>query len=401
MKKTVAGQDWSSNVLEIRSFLEETYKTKLPGKTTRTNGPLQISWARIGHGKFCDRIIPVLMNSGEYTRDVLPAINTAVRDCVAFGNSTIILNSDGSVRVSTPETSKATKDVFGQIIFEEKFEDGTEVFGVDGSMVMRVDKESPWEVLPASFYSIFYGHSATAKNGSSRITPAIRNAIRAATRNKMRIEEGSDTSVHPMRIINGFWDDISPKDNDAVKALVTGQDKITGLPLGPKGEKLTIDEFAAASIDPFLKANETLAREVAAAFNIDPSEMGLTTPVPSSAEALYMSKEDLVLEVTAFEQSITRPLQNLVTDAAIIFNESAAKLTWAEPATPSKASMADSFIKISAAIPQLKYSKAGLLSSGLSAELVEELLGDTSIEQNAQTAALLKQLENDKPTEEV
>lgn len=360
---------WVNHVRLIRSFLDEDYAVK-GSRAVQAISKICLPWGRIGVEKYCDRVIPHIQNGDDNTAAAEVAIYDAVYDCTAFGNSTIITDADGGVRVSSPENSIATRDVFGKITFKESFKDGTETISEDGNLLKRKSINDPWEDTGCKTFTIFNGVSSAHPNGRSRITPAVRKTIVEASLNRMRASVASDFHAYPQRILNGFWGQLKPNDNDAIKRLKVGADQIIGLPLGPNGEKLDITTFPPSDFTPFLKLHESFARDCAAAFNIDAAEMGIVAMVPSSADALYLSKEDLVLEVTRFEKSITRVLQKLLEEVA---EDPKVKLTWAEPATPSKASQADAFVKLAAVIPALAQSRAALAWAGLPGELADEL----------------------------
>lgn len=367
---------WNTNVNEIRSFLDENYTVDLLGNFGVGIGCKgQMAWGRIGLEKFVCRVIPQVSGSTDRSGDITEIINAAVFDTVAFGNSTIIVNRDGEMRVSTPEHSFASKSVFGDITFMEKFPGGQESKLMDGQLWTREKETDEWKATGAKTFTLFYRHSGLNTSGKSRITPAIREIIRAASRNEVRKEEVAENGSFPQRVLNGVYAELAEHEEELLK-IAFGGNKITTIPAGPDGEKVDITQFDAVSFEPHLKLKESLARDCAAAFNIDAAEMGVTTQVPSSAEALYMSKEDLVLEISAFERSITRTLQKFIDYSFEIVNEKTSKLFWAEPATPSQASQADAFVKIAAVIPALKYTRAGLHSAGLSLEVVDELLSE-------------------------
>jgi hypothetical protein len=364
---------WQEEVRELRQLLDEDYKVALPGNFTRSSSRRnQVAWARIGVEKFCYRIIPQLRGAGPKTKAALPLISEAIYDAVAFGNSTLVVANDGSYRVSTPETGVAEVDAFGSVAFEENFAKNESTFGNEGSLYFS---DNNWKSAPVgSFFSIFYRANFKHKYGQSRVTPAIRAMIKAESRTNMRMEEVEDNQSFPLRVINGLWENFDPQVMDAARSLVTGANQIIGLPKNPDSDQyLELEEFKGAEFDGFLKIKDQRARACAAAFNIDPIELGVTTTNPSSAEALYASKEDLVLEVAAFENRIHSTAQAFLSRVAELNGESEPVLYWAEPATPSKASQADAFVKLASVIPQLATSHAALAWAGLPGDLAVEL----------------------------
>lgn len=383
---------WLTHVKATRSFIDETYRVTLPGKSSYSAGSSRLPWGRTGLEKFYDRIIPYVHGGGELTKEAEVYIREAAKDAVTFGNSTIIVNGDGSMRVSTPETGVASKDVFGNITFREQFADGTETYAENGEFFVKDPITEIWSETSLRAFSIFYNANGNAPQGTSRLSPAIRSLIKAATRNQMRAEVAADFTAFPQRIINGFWEGMEAVTSEAATSMEGGIDKVLAFPEGPQGQRLEVTQFAATDFTQFLKLKESFARDCASAFNIDVAELGVTTAVPSSADALYMSKEDLVVEIEAFEKQMSRTLQNLVEhlyaiESTFVSGLAPAKLTWAEAATPSKASQADAFVKLAGAIPAMSSSRKALAWAGLPGDLAEELAEEMYTDHTRQVLA--------------
>jgi hypothetical protein len=379
--RNIKPADWNGEVDDIRRFLDAEYGTGLGGNA-QTKKALKYApndWARIGLEKFTDRIILQLANA-----DVLvfarfsEAVSQMVNDCVTFGNSTLIIG-ENSCRVSAPELGKAKQDSFGQTCYVEELPDGTRcASGPDGVLYLLEGDL----MMPTTFttFSIFNKPDYIHPYGRSRITPAIRKLIRRATRNAERAEIVEEFHSFPQRIINGIWQDFSADGSaEAVKKLNAGLTTMIALPNNPiTGEKLSISELSQASLEPFSKKHDELARDVASSFNIDPSELSVAQTNPSSADALYAAKEDLVVEISRFETSITPTISKAAQAYANMMGESTPTVSWAEPATPSKNSQADAFVKLASVLPALKTSPAALRWAGLPDELVKELQGEYS-----------------------
>lgn len=380
--------EWQSEVNEIRTFLDENYQVSLGGPSLANYNiagvNAQLAWGRIGVEKFCDRVIPRL--TGKYSDNIssyIPTIRSAIRDCVSFGSSTIIVDANGEMRISSPENSAVAMNAFGNISFQETFDNIKTRLNDDGFLEISRNDSDKFMPTDTMAFTIFYNASASHPFGVSRISPAIRNAIRAASRNKLRAEIASNYYTYPQRIINGAWDGIA--DGDAGDELINGISKIVAgvsqvimLPKDPDtGEKMDLQEWSASDGGSYERTQTLLATEVATAFNIDPSELGVIKTNPASAEALYATKEDLVLEVSAFEQSIRGQLQAVIVRLCETLGiDDVPTIGFAEPSTPSKASQADAFVKLASVLPQLKYSPAALSWAGLPDELANALIQD-------------------------
>lgn len=373
---------WNTEVSEIRSFLDESYSYPISGRSfVSANYSTRLPWARIGVEKFVDRIIPHLTNSNDYAEAAITPIMEMVKNAVAFGNGTIMILKDGKVRVCLPEIGQAKIDSFGRISYLEE-QEGRDIVGIDGDVYFHwiENGERVFEPTGAKFFSIFYNADDAAPSGRSRISPSIRANIRSASRNKKRLEEIAHNHAIPKRLFNGVWEGLDSSVVEGIGKINSGATDVLGLPVNPiTGDKISIDEFSAADIQPFLDIHTSLAKDVAAAFNVDPSEFGATTPQNISSDALYASKEDLILEISAFERSIKQTVQSALNCLCERNGQEKVELNWLEPATPSKAAQADAFVKLAAVIPGLQYSRKALAWAGLSSEVIDDIITDMEL----------------------
>lgn len=376
---------WTSDVSDVRSFLDEDYSVPLSGggyaQRNLTPGQAQLPWGRIGIEKWNTRVIP-LLSGAEASRwqPVVSVIKQACKDAVSFGNSTIIVDSEGELRVSTPETGMATQTPFTNS-FVEDFGSVKTMAADDGLLAISRDGGETWADSGAAVFSIFHGADGAHPRGSSRLTPAIRACIRAASRNKIRSEIAANFYAFPQRIINGAWEGMDRSVGLEQAKLVSGASTVQVIPKDPDtNERLEIQQLPAASFEPFIAMQKQLATEVATGFGISYDELGVTTNQPQSADAIYALKEGLSLAITSWEQEITSTLQAMLVRVAEIWGVDTPVLSWQEPALPSKGSAADAAIKLVSAFPALKDSKAVLAWAGLPASVLEavvkELGGD-------------------------
>ena len=158
---SVIDADWLSSVQDIRSFLDEDYSVPLSGggyaQRNLAPGSSQLPWGRIGIDKWSDRVIPLLnVARGELSsrwQAVISIIKQACRDAVAFGNATIVVDADGELRVSTPETAVATKTPFSTT-FVEDFGTVKTMAGDDGVLLISRDNDE-YVDSGAMVFSIF------------------------------------------------------------------------------------------------------------------------------------------------------------------------------------------------------------------------------------------------------
>lgn len=371
-----------NEVKDVRSFLDESYVATLSTKVTR-HSDCQVPWARILIEKFCDRIIPHVSGENQHVEKAISTIMVAIKNAVSFGNGTVVVDSDGKVRASVPECSYAKMDAFGDVTFYEEHinvEDKKEilkVYGIDGILFYEWEDEDGNPILvetDSRFFSFFYHEDGSAPYGKSRISPAIRASIKEASRNKIRASEAANFRTFPQWVINGIWEGIDPSVADGVGKMLAGVSQVVGIPRNPdNGEKVSIEEFSSSDFSSYEAQHDILAKEVAAAGNLSPTELGVTAAQPSSAEALNAAKEDIVLEISAFERKIHWTLQALFDAISEVTGTDKVQLMWQEPSTPSKASQADAFVKIASVMPQMKYSKKALAWAGLPSDVIAEI----------------------------
>lgn len=384
----LASSSWSAEVADVRSFLDENYSVPLSGggyaQRSLSRREQQLPWGRIGIERFTERVIPLLSgvdSSSSYWSGVISAIRQACRDAVCFGNSTIIVDPDGELRVSVPENSCATRTPFTQS-FVEDFGTVRTMAGDDGRLLVARDGSDTFEDSGSMVFSIFYRADGAHPNGASRLSPAIRSCIRSASRNKARAEIAASFYAFPQRIFNGAWEELDRSVAEGLKTFTQGATTLAILPQGPQGEKLEIKDLPAADFSPFISMQRELATEVASGFGISFSDLGLTTDQPQSADAIYALKEGLSVAITAWEQEITSPLQAMLVRCAEIMglDDEPPTLSWQEPALPSKSSAADAAIKLVSAFPALKDSRAVLAWAGLPASVLEAASKELGLE---------------------
>jgi len=388
---SVLDSNWTSEVNDIRSFMDENYEVPLGGggysRTTLGTQSSQLAWARIGIEKWSMRVIPQIITSGNDAKTnskiinlLSPYIRKACKDAVIFGNSTILLDTDtGMIRVSTPETSCADMTPFGNTTFQEEIGDITNISyyagGDDYDFMISCDNDNNTTDTKIKTFSIFYGVDGAHRCGSSRISPSVRNSIRAASRNKIRAEIASNFYAYPQRVINGAWEEMDPSIMSGAKAMASGAATIQVLPRDPAtGEMLEYKQLNGTDFTPFINMQTQLATEVATALGINLDELGVVkTGSATSADGIYASHESISVEIEAWEQSITKTLQDFIDVYTDSMGLPYATLTWREPAQPSKASAADAAIKLVSAFPTLADSVAVLKWAGLPHDVLREI----------------------------
>ena len=103
---------------------------------------------------------------------------------------------------------------------------------------------------------------------------------------------------------------------------------------------------------------------LAAAGNVDGRDTGVKSVQPSSAEAIYASKEDISLEIQNIELSCQGTILEALEYSAELFGEEKPKLSWGSPHTPSMATMADFFSKMTVNNNDVVFHKSMLRLAG-------------------------------------
>lgn len=369
---------WVSSVRETMSFIEATYDVSQPDGLGQHS---RFSWCRIGLEKFADRSIPLINESGRsYSRE-MNVVSRAIYDALAFGNSTIILDlSTGQSRVSNPLTGFACVGAFGDVEYQEEFTvSGKKVSmkSLNGVGLVETEKDT-WEEAGVLTFSIFHRESSRSPVGESVITQGARELTCAATVERSRLSSVSRAYSRPTFVLNGIWQAMAAEVSEDILNQTTklSQNRATALylPANPEdGSKLDLTKLDPQSFAPYLTVIEFYAKQTAAAFNIQVGELGITESNPSSADALYALKEDLVISVNAFNKSITPTLDDYIAAVAAYRGEKAPEITFEDPATPSLVTMADAFVKVASVVPHLAYSPEALRRAGVPESAIREV----------------------------
>lgn len=364
--------DWASEVSEIRSMLDPAYlpTSSVPGSH------IIMGWGKIGVDKFCDRVIPVLTNAGPKTLQARGAFNMAKHDSTAFGNSTIILNSDGSYRTVMPENGHAFMDAFGHVIFNEAV--GTvRLRAKDGIVEISNDEGKTWKPTDSIAYTFFHGLDTGHSRGQSRITKSTRYFIKEATKTYQDMREAQKFHATPQVVLNKVYAQLMPALPEIINRIKAGAKRAIVIPEGPDGQEVKIETIPAGDLTQYEKVISMYAGEVAANFNIEVAELGkLHSGNAASAESQYMAKEDLIIEIRAYETAIKATAEAFFKMVALLNDEPEPELSFAPPATPSPQSAADFITKMAATFPAIKYSRAAMNMAFLPEEVINDLMDE-------------------------
>ena len=192
--------------------------------------------------------------------------------------------------------------------------------------------------------------------GSSRISRAVMYFTDSAMRTAARSEVGAEFFSAPQRYLLGADEDAF-EDADGTKKstwdLVMGRILTYPEATTPDGADIKIGQFPQVSMQPHADQFRMWAALFAGETSLPLSSLGIVQDNPSSAEAIFAAKEDLVIEAEGctqdFSSAWTRTLATAVQWRDNLAEPPAElkKLTpvWRDPSTPSRAQAADAVIK--------------------------------------------------------
>ena len=192
--------------------------------------------------------------------------------------------------------------------------------------------------------------------GSSRISRAVMSLTESAMRTVARAEVGAEFFSAPQRYLLGADEKSFEGPNGERKTLwnlVTGRMLMFPDAADADGNSLQIGQFPQVSMQPHTEQMRMWASMFAAETGLPVGSLGIVQDNPSSAEAIFAAKEDLVIEAekvtAAFGPAWCR---SLVTGVQLRDGLSSAPrelaglaARWYDASTPSRAQAADAVMK--------------------------------------------------------
>lgn len=223
-----------------------------------------------------------------------------------------------------------------------------------------------WSVDPQQYglgripmEALLYHPRTSRPFGGSRITPAVQYLIHAATRTMVRAELGSEFYVAPQRYaLNVSEEDLSSGENaktnpaDAFNAAV--QKMLIVRPSeDPEDPDPVVGQFAQGSMQPHSEILRMFATLMSGETSIPVGSLGVIQDNPSSAEAIYANKEDLVLEaeecVRVYTPAVRRTMLNSIQMrdnlSEVPDGLKSLGVRWIDPSMPSRNQAADYVMK--------------------------------------------------------
>ena len=234
-------------------------------------------------------------------------------------------------------------------------------------MTRDPDRPDRWEVravrhnlnrVPVE--ALIYRATLTRPFGASRISRAVRSITDSAMRTVVRSEVGAEFFSAPQRYLLGADEDMFEDETGARKSvwdLVMGRilaiphavDPDSGEPL----EMPKVGQFPQVSMQPHTDHLHMWATLMSGETGLPLPTLGVVQDNPSSAEAIYAAKEDLVLEAEGAADGFAPAfVRAMVTAVQIRDNLPTAPpelrglgVRWRDPSTPSRAAATDAVMK--------------------------------------------------------
>ena len=231
-------------------------------------------------------------------------------------------------------------------------------------------------------------YSATLERpfGKSRISRAVMNITDDAMRAAVRSEISSEFFTSPQKFLLGA-------DKEALDGLSKWDAYIGNLFAVSRDSNDNTPEFGQlpqGSMQPHIDYMRSLAARFSGETNVPISSLGIVSDNPSSAEAIYAAKEDMVIDAQNLNADNGEALRNVALMAlAIKEKKSFAQINdevgilqtkFKNPAMPSLVSQSDAMIKMVTAMPWMATSDVILEELGFSDDKIQRLKTDRAKE---------------------
>ena len=215
--------------------------------------------------------------------------------------------------------------------------------------------------------------------GTSRISRAVMNICDSAMRASVRSEISSEFFTSPQKYLLG-----------ADKDALNGKSKwdayignIFAVSRSKTGEVPQFGQLSQGSMQPHIDYMRALAARFSGETNVPINELGIISDNPSSAEAIYASKEPLVIDAQNLNADNGEALQRIAQMALAVEQNSDLETIqeqtlnlqtkFKNPALPSVVSQSDAMVKQIGAIPWIGETDVALEQLGYNDEQIQRM----------------------------
>lgn len=282
------------------------------------------------------------------------------------------------------------------------------LYTADSTYVVELNAASAWRIVHAELHgmgapmmeALPFEPSLDRPLGRSRISRDVMSITQRAMRTVLREELATELFTAPGILLSGvdsdLIDDLRSWDwkLGTIKTISSGEE--------PEGPKVTL--LPQQSAQPFTEQMRALATELSGVSSLPVSSLGVIQDNPSSAEALYAAKEELVIKAKNAQRVFDAAL-NRVYAHAVMMRDSLDEMTpelrslatrWGDPAHPSIVSQSDAIVKQISALPWLADSPVVLEELGYSGSQIARLMSD---KRRAEASGLLDRLSAQETTD--
>lgn len=212
--------------------------------------------------------------------------------------------------------------------------------------------------------------------GRSRLSRGVLSIVDRALRVSTRLEVSSELFTAPGLLLRGVDEGVFAQLKESWSWRLGS---VKGVSRDEEGEIPEVTTIPQQSMQPFLLQLNQLAQELASALRIPVSSLGIVQDNPSSADAIYAAKEELVIEASSMNAlssyALSRTYQNLLMlrDNTDVPPAEFISTHWVNPALPSTVSQSDAIIKQVSAIPELAYTDVVLEELGYDNEQIQRI----------------------------
>lgn len=203
--------------------------------------------------------------------------------------------------------------------------------------------------------------------GRSRLTDGVLSIVDRAVRASMRMDLSSELFTAPGLLLRG----VDEATFDKIKRSWSWQlGSVKGLSRDEDGDIPEVDTIPQQSMQPYVDQLRELAQELAGALSLPVGSLGIVQDNPSSADAIYAAREELVTEASDFNDAnsyaLNRVYRNIIMLRDGWLPDDAARISthWRNPARPSIVSQSDAMIKQIQAIPEIGKTDVALEELG-------------------------------------